>query len=254
MSERFTGQTVLVTGAGHGIGAATAMRFAAEGAALVVSDIDAEACSAVAERIRTTSGVAVAQACDVTQRESVESLVQRAVSDFGGLDVLVTCAGVIRDNLIFKMSDDDWSLVIDTHLRGTFHCAQAAQRAMVPRRRGKMVFLSSVSALGNRGQVNYSAAKAGIQGMTATLAIELGPFGINVNAVAPGFIETRMTEAVAARLGIDYAELKRAAAERAPLRRTGTPDDVAAVISFLCTQDASFITGQTITVNGGPRL
>ncbi|HVH65807.1 MAG TPA: 3-oxoacyl-ACP reductase FabG [Candidatus Acidoferrum sp.] len=253
MSGRFSGQTVLVTGAGHGIGAATAMRFAKDGAAVVVADIDANACSAVAEQIRAEQGVAVVQASDVTQRESVEALVQRAVSDVGHLDVLVTCAGVIRDNLIHKMSDDDWSLVIDTHLRGTYLCAQAAQRVMVPRRRGKMVFLSSVSALGNRGQINYSAAKAGIQGMTATLAIELGPFGINVNAVAPGFIETRMTEAVAQRMGIDYADLKRAAAERAPLRRTGRPDDIAAVISFLCSDDASFITGQTIYANGGPR-
>lgn len=253
MSGRFEGQTVLVTGAGHGIGAATVNRFAAEGAALVVSDIDADACAALAERIRGEDGKAIAHACDVTQRESVEALIQRAVSDFGGLDVLVTCAGVIRDNLIHKMSDADWSLVIDTHLRGTFLCAQAAQRVMVARRRGKMVFLSSVSALGNRGQANYSAAKAGIQGMTATLAIELGPLGINVNAVAPGFIETRMTEAVAARLGIDYEELKRAAAERAPLRRTGRPDDIAGVITYLCSDDASFITGQTIYANGGPR-
>lgn len=253
MSGRFEGQTVLVTGAGHGIGAATAKRFAVEGAAVVVSDVDGEACAAVAQRIQTDDGKAIAHAGDVTQRESVEALVARAVSDFGSLDVLVTCAGVIRDNLIHKMSDADWNLVIDTHLRGTFLCAQAAQRVMVPRRRGKMVFLSSVSALGNRGQVNYSAAKAGIQGMTATLAIELGPFGINVNAVAPGFIETRMTEAVAERMGIDYEALKRAAAERAPLRRTGRPDDIAGVITFLCSDDAGFITGQTIYANGGPR-
>ena len=253
MSGRFEGQTVLVTGAGHGIGAATAKRFAAEGAAVVVSDVDGDACAAVAEQIQAVDGKAIAHACDVTQRESVEALVARAVSDFAALDVLVTCAGVIRDNLIHKMSDADWSLVIDTHLRGTFLCAQAAQRVMVPRRRGKMVFLSSVSALGNRGQVNYSAAKAGIQGMTATLAIELGPLGINVNAVAPGFIETRMTEAVAARMGIDYEQLKRAAAERAPLRRTGRPEDIAGLITYLCSDDASFITGQTIYANGGPR-
>src|SRR6202035_944742 len=150
------------------------------------------------------------------------------------------------------MTDTDWDLVIDTHLKGTFLCAQAAQRVMVPARRGKMVFLSSNSALGNRGQVNYSAAKAGIQAMARTLAIELGPFNINVNAVAPGFIETRMTQAVAERTGIDYADLKKAAAERTPLRRIGRPEDIAGVVSFLCSDDASFVTGQTIYATGGP--
>jgi 3-oxoacyl-[acyl-carrier protein] reductase len=254
MSGRFDGRTVLVTGAGRGIGAATAVRFAAEGAAVVVSDLDAEPADAVASQIRAAGGRAIPQMCDVTDRASVEELVQRVVTEFGGLDVLVTCAGVIRDNLIHKMTDADWSLVIDTHVRGTFLCAQAAQRAMVPRRWGKMVFLSSVSALGNRGQVNYAAAKAAIQGMARTLAIELGPFGINVNAVAPGFIETRMTQATAERLGVDYGDLKRAAAERAPLRRTGLPEDIAGVITFLCSEDASFITGQTIYATGGPTM
>ena len=251
-TPRFDGRTVLVTGAGRGIGAATASRFAAEGAAVIVSDVDADPADEVARRITAEAGRAIASACDVTDRASVEALVQRAVSEFGGLDILVTCAGVIRDNLIHKMSDADWNLVIETHLRGTFLCAQAAQRAMVARRWGKMVFLSSISALGNRGQVNYSAAKAAIQGMARTLAIELGPLGINVNAVAPGFVETRMTQAVAERLGIDYADLKRAAADRAALRRIGRPEDIAGVITFLCSEDAGFITGQTIYATGGP--
>jgi 3-oxoacyl-[acyl-carrier protein] reductase len=254
MSGRFEGRSALVTGGGRGIGAATAMRFAAEGATVVISDLDFEPAEAVAARIRNEDGTALAVACDVTERLAVEALVNRAVKEYGGLDILVTCAGILRDNLIHKMTDTDWELVIDTHLKGTFLCAQAAQRVMVPARRGKMVFLSSNSALGNRGQVNYSAAKAGIQGIARTLAIELGPFNINVNAVAPGFIETRMTQAVAQRTGIDYEDLKRAAAERTPLRRIGRPEDIAGLITFLCSDDASFVTGQTIYATGGPTV
>ena len=252
MSGRFEGRTALVTGGGRGIGAASASRFAAEGATVVVSDLDREPAEAVAQAIRDAGGRALPVACDVTERSAVEALFSAAIQEFESVDVLVTCAGIIRDNLVHKMSDDDWDLVIDTHLRGTFLCAQAAQRLMVPRRFGKMVFLSSNSALGNRGQANYSAAKAGIQGMARTLAIELGPFNINVNAVAPGFVETRMTRAVAERTGIDYDALKKAAAERAALRRTGRPEDIAGVISFLCSEEASFVTGQTLYATGSP--
>ena len=252
MSGRFEGRTALVTGGGRGIGAASASRFAAEGAAVVVSDLDREPAEAVAQAIRDAGGRALPVACDVTERSAVEALFTAAIQEFESVDLLVTCAGIIRDNLVHKMSDDDWDLVIDTHLRGTFLCAQAAQRLMVPRRFGKMVFLSSNSALGNRGQANYSAAKAGIQGMARTLAIELGPFNINVNAVAPGFVETRMTRAVAERTGIDYDALKKAAAERAALRRTGRPEDIAGVISFLCSEEASFVTGQTLYATGSP--
>jgi 3-oxoacyl-[acyl-carrier protein] reductase len=252
MTGRFEGQTAWVTGGGRGIGAATAMRFAADGASVVISDLDLEPAEAVAAQIASQGLKALAVACDVTDRLAVQSLVDRAVATYGGLDMLVTCAGVLRDNLIHKMTDTDWDLVVDTHLKGTFLCAQAAQRVMVAARRGKMVFLSSNSAFGNRGQVNYSAAKAGIQGMARTLAIELGPFNINVNAVAPGFIETRMTQAVAQRTGIDYEDLKRAAAERTPLRRIGQPEDIAGIVTFLCSDDAGFVTGQTIYATGGP--
>ena len=252
MTGRFEGRTALVTGGGRGIGAATARRFAAEDARVVISDLDLEPAELVAAEVRRQGRLALAAACDVTDRPSVEALVERAVQEYGSLDILVTCAGILRDNLIHKMTDSDWDLVVDTHLKGTYLCAQAAQRAMVLARRGKMVFLSSNSALGNRGQANYSAAKAGIQGMARTLAIELGPFNINVNAVAPGFIETRMTKAVAERTGVDYEDLKRAAAERTPLRRIGRPQDIAGVISFLCSDDASFVTGQTIYATGGP--
>jgi 3-oxoacyl-[acyl-carrier protein] reductase len=243
----FKGKVVLVTGGGRGIGAATAQWFAKQGAKVAVSDMDAGPAEEVAKPI---SGLAIA--CDVTNREQVESMVKRTVSELGRLDVLVCCAGIIRDNLLFKMSDDDWDSVIDTHLKGTFFSARAAQSPMVDQKYGKMVFLSSTSALGNRGQTNYSTAKAGLQGMARTLAIELGPFNINVNAVAPGFIETRMTQQTAQRMGVDFEAFKVGAASQIPLRRVGQPEDVASVIGFLCSDESSFVSGQTVYVRGGP--
>jgi 3-oxoacyl-[acyl-carrier protein] reductase len=243
----FKDKVVLITGGGRGIGAATAQWFAKEGAKVAVSDLDEGPADEVAKPLK---GLAIA--CDVTNREQVESMVQRTVGELGRLDVLVCCAGIIRDNLIFKMTDDDWDSVIDTHLKGTFFSARAAQKPMVEQKYGKMVFLSSTSALGNRGQTNYSTAKAGLQGMARTLAIELGPFNINVNAVAPGFIETRMTQQTAQRMGVDFEAFKVGAASQIPLRRVGQPEDVASVIAFLCSDEASFVSGQTIYVRGGP--
>jgi len=202
------------------------------------------------EVAKPLKGLAIA--CDVTNRDQVEAMVSRTVSELGRLDVLVCCAGIIRDNLLFKMTDEDWDSVIDTHLKGTFFSARAAQKPMVEQKSGKMVFLSSTSALGNRGQTNYSTAKAGLQAMARTLAIELGPFNINVNAVAPGFIETRMTQQTAQRMGVDFEAFKVGAASQIPLRRVGQPQDVASVIGFLCSEEASFVSGQTIYVRGGP--
>jgi 3-oxoacyl-[acyl-carrier protein] reductase len=244
---RFKDKVALVTGGGRGIGAATAKLFASEGARVAVSDLDEAPAREVAEPI---GGLAVA--CDVSVRSDVEAMVARVTKELGGLDILVTCAGIIRDNLLFKMTDEDWDAVIDTHLKGTFLCARAAQASMVDRKYGKMVFLSSTSALGNRGQANYSAAKAGLQGMARTLAIELGPFNINVNTVAPGFVETRMTRATAERMGMDFETFKLGAASQIPLRRIGQPEDIAGVIAFLCSDESSFVSGQTIYVRGGP--
>ena len=244
--RRFEGTTALVTGGARGIGAATAERLAAEGAHVVVADFDEAAASETAERI---GGRAVR--CDVTSRSDVQAAVA-AAAESGRLDVLVTCAGIIRDNLIHKLSDDDWESVIATHLRGTFLAAQAAQRHMVEQQGGSMVLISSTSALGNRGQANYSAAKAGIQGLTKTLAIELGRFAVRVNCVAPGFIATAMTAQTAERMGVDFEDLQAAAAEQAPLKRVGQPEDVAGVVAFLCSDDAAYVTGQVIYVRGGP--
>ena len=246
---RFEGKVALVTGGGRGIGAATSELFAREGASVAVCDMDIGPAQEVAGPLGDR-GVAVA--CDVTKRTDVEAAVQKAVDSFGRLDILVACAGITRDNLVHKMTDDDWDGVINTHLKGTFLSAQAAQKVMVPKRYGKMVFLSSTSADGNRGQTNYSTAKAGLQGMARTLAIELGPFGINVNAVAPGFVETRMTEATARRMGVDWEDFKKAAAERTPVRRIGQPVDIANVIAFLCSDAAGFVSGQIIYARGGP--
>jgi 3-oxoacyl-[acyl-carrier protein] reductase len=246
---RFEGKVALVTGGGRGIGAATSELFARQGACVAVVDMDEGPAQEVAGPLGDRG---LALACDVSKRDQVEATIQRTVEGLGRLDILVCCAGITRDNLVHKMTDEDWDGVIDTHLKGTFLCAQAAQRHMVPQRYGKMVFLSSVSADGNRGQANYSTAKAGLQGMARTLAIELGPFGINVNAVAPGLVETRMTEATARRMGVDWEDFKKAAAERTPVRRVGQPIDIANVIAFLCSDESGFVTGQTIYARGGP--
>jgi 3-oxoacyl-[acyl-carrier protein] reductase len=245
---RFDGKTALVTGAARGIGAATATRLAAEGAKVVVADYDG---AGAAETAAAIDGKAVR--CDVTSPDDVEAAVAAALELGGSLDILVTCAGIIRDNLLFKMSDEDWDAVIDTHLKGSFLAARASQSHMVGQKSGKIVFVSSTSALGNRGQTNYSSAKAGLQGMTKTLAIELGPFNVNVNCVAPGFIATAMTEQTAERMGVPFEQFAEAVAAQTPLRRVGTPEDVAGTIAFLCSDDAAYVSGQVIYVAGGPR-
>jgi 3-oxoacyl-[acyl-carrier protein] reductase len=245
---RFDGKTALVTGGAKGIGAATAARLASEGATVVVADFDEATAQETAQAI---GGHAVR--CDVTSRDDVEAAVAAAVEQGGSLDILVTCAGIIRDNLLFKMSDEDWDAVIDTHLKGTFLAARAAQAHMTQQKSGKMVLISSTSALGNRGQTNYSTAKAGLQGMTKTLAIELGPFNVNVNCVAPGFIATDMTRQTAERMGVPFEQFTEAVAGQTPLRRVGVPEDVAGTIAFLCSEDAGYVSGQVIYVAGGPR-
>ncbi|MEU0517714.1 3-oxoacyl-ACP reductase FabG [Streptosporangium sp. NPDC006007] len=249
---RFARRVALVTGAAGGIGASVAELLAAEGAVVGVVDLNHAAAEKVATRLRGLGGEATSYACDVSDARSVDATVERLCQDHGRVDILVTCAGVLRDNLLFKMSDDDWRSVIDTHLTGTFNCARAVQRPMVAQRHGKMVFLSSDSAGGSRGQANYSAAKAGIEGLAKTLAIELGKFGVNVNAVAPGFVETEMTRATAQRIGLDYEEFKANSAAKAALGRVATPEDIARVIAFLASDDSAIMTGQVLLTRGSP--
>jgi 3-oxoacyl-[acyl-carrier protein] reductase len=250
---KLDGRVAFVTGAGRGIGAATALRLAEDGARVILADIDPEGCKQVAANIEKVGSQALAVSCNVADREAVESAVQQGVERFGRLDILVNNAGVLRDNLLFKMSDDDWDTVMNVHLKGAFLCSRAAQKYMVEQKYGRIISLSSVSALGNRGQANYSTAKAGLQGFTRTLAIELGPFGITANAVAPGFIDTEMTRATARRQGHDPQQVIEMASKSIPVRRVGQPRDVANVICFLASEESSYVTGQILYVAGGPR-
>jgi 3-oxoacyl-[acyl-carrier protein] reductase len=245
-------RVAIVTGSARGIGAATARRLAADGMAVAVLDLDEAACAGTVKEIEDAGGRALAVGADVSKSEQVQAAVERVAAELGGPAVLVNNAGVLRDNLLFKMSDSDWDTVLGVHLRGAFLMTRAAQKYMVEQRYGRIVNLSSSSALGNRGQVNYSAAKAGMQGLTKTLAIELGPFGITANAVAPGFIVTDMTAATAARLGVGFEDFQKNRAELIPVRRVGQPEDVANTISFLASEGAGFVSGQVIYVAGGP--
>src|SRR5262245_60843220 len=245
-------RVAIVTGAARGIGAATARRLAADGMAVAVLDLDPATCDGTVDAITAGGSRAFAVGADVSQADQVEAAVGKVVAELGPPAVLINNAGVIRDNLLFKMTEDDWDAVLGVHLRGAFLMSRAAQKHMVDQRFGRIVNLSSSSALGNRGQVNYSAAKAGMQGFTKTLAIELGPFGITANAVAPGFIVTDMTAATAARIGMPFEDFQAAAAGQIPVRRVGQPEDVAHVISFLCSEGAGFVSGQVLYVAGGP--
>ncbi|MDP2772944.1 MAG: 3-oxoacyl-ACP reductase FabG [Nocardioides sp.] len=252
---RFDGRVAVVTGAARGIGFGTATRFAEEGASVAIIDLDESAAAEAAAKLPVADGAkAVGIGADVSNGDSVDAAVARVVAELGGIHILVNNAGITRDNLLFKMSEDDWDLVMNVHLKGAFLMTKAAQKHFVEQKYGKILNLSSVSALGNRGQANYSAAKMGVQGFTRTLGIELGPFGINANAIAPGFIATEMTDATAARLKMDVDEFRALNAEANPVRRVGFPEDIAAAAAFLCSDEASYITGQTLYVDGGAKL
>ena len=233
-------RTAIVTGAARGIGAAIARRFAQDGMQVAVLDLDEAACADTVKAIQSAGGEALAVGANVAE-------------ELGAPTVLVNNAGIIRDNMLFKMSVDDWDAVMGVHLRGAFLMCRAAQKHMVEAEFGRIVNLSSVSALGNRGQVNYSAAKAGMQGFTKTLAIELGRYNVTANAIAPGFIETEMTAQTAERVGVPFEQFKEMAAKQIPVARVGQPEDIAHTASFLCSEGAGFVSGQVIYVAGGPR-
>jgi 3-oxoacyl-[acyl-carrier protein] reductase len=248
-----TGRVAIVTGAARGIGAATAQRLAADGFAVAVLDLKEDDGRDTVTAIEAAGGRALAVGADVGDGEQVRLAVDRVAAELGPPVVLVNNAGVTRDNLLFKMTDADWDVVMHVHLRGSFLMTRAVQKHMTEAGWGRIVNLSSTSALGNRGQVNYSTAKAGLQGFTKTLAIELGRFGITANAVAPGFIVTDMTRATAERIGEEWEPYVQKRAAAIPVARAGQPEDIAHTVSFLVSEGAGFVSGQVIYVAGGPR-
>jgi 3-oxoacyl-[acyl-carrier protein] reductase len=243
-------KVALVTGGAQGIGAAVAKRLAVDGARVAVLDLNEQAARSTASEIVEGGGIAIGIGADVCDRTQVQAAVDRVVSELGALHILVNNAGVTRDNLLFKMTDDDWSTVMAVHLRGAFLASQIAQKHMVDAKYGRIISMSSASALGNRGQANYAAAKAGIQGFTKTLAVELGPFGITSNSIAPGFIATAMTEATATRLGITIDEMRASIAAAAPVRRAGVVDDISHAVAFFAAEESGYISGQVLYVDG----
>ncbi|MEU1524005.1 SDR family oxidoreductase [Nocardia rhamnosiphila] len=249
MAERIA----VVSGAARGIGAAIAKRLASDGLQVGVLDLDEAACAETVSAIENAGGKAIALGADVSKEDSVNAAVERLAGELGAPTVVVNNAGVLRDNLLFKMSVDDWDTVLGVHLRGAFLLTRAAQKYMVEQKWGRIVNMSSTSALGNRGQVNYSAAKAGMQGFTKTLAFELGKYGVTANAIAPGFIVTDMTAATAARVGVDFEDFQKGAAAQIPVNRVGYPEDIAHTASFLVSEGAGFVSGQVVYVAGGPK-
>jgi 3-oxoacyl-[acyl-carrier protein] reductase len=250
MTER---RVAIVTGGARGIGAGVARRLSQEGLAVAVLDLDESASKLIADEIVSFGGTATGIGADVSDEQAVDEAVARIDAELGSPTVLVNNAGIIRDNLLFKMGTDDWDAVMNVHLRGAFLMTRAVQAYMTEERWGRIVNLSSTSALGNRGQANYAAAKAGIQGFTKTLAIELGKFGITANAIAPGFIETEMTQATAKRIGLSFEDLKSNAAKDIAVARTGRPEDIAHAAAFFVSERAGFVSGQVLYVAGGPQ-
>jgi 3-oxoacyl-[acyl-carrier protein] reductase len=244
--KRFENQIAIVTGAGRGIGEAIAKRFAEEGAKVACVSRSEANSSKVAEAINAAHpGSARAYAVDVADKKAVAETAAKIVADFGRVDILVNNAGVTRDGLAMRMSEEDWDIVIDTNLKGAFNFIQGVMRPMIKQRAGRIINISSVAGLtGNAGQANYSASKAGLLGLTKTLARELASRNINVNAVAPGFIKTDMTEVLpdAVKTGVQSS---------IPLGRFGEPEDIASAVAFLASPEAAYITGQILTVDGG---
>lgn len=247
-------RSAIVTGAARGIGAGVALRLAEDGFDVAVIDLDERSTAQTVAQVQAKGRRALGIGLDVADEAAVAAGVAQVAETLGAPTVLVNNAGVTRDNLLFKMTTEDWDTVMNVHLRGSFLMARACQEHMVAAQWGRIVNLSSTSALGNRGQANYSAAKAGLQGFTRTLAIELGRYGVTVNAIAPGFIATAMTEATAARLGVAFEDMVKAASANIPVRRVGQPEDIAQAVSFFVDERSSFVNGQILYVSGGPNV
>ncbi len=243
---RLGGRSALVTGAGQGLGEAIAMRLAREGAAVMVNDLDPAGAERTVAAIREAGGRAVAFAGSVADPDTVERLVDATVAELGGLDVLVNNAGITRDKILPKMTIEDFDAVVNLNLRGTFLCCKFATPHMVHGRWGRVVNMSSRAHLGNKGQVNYSASKAGVIGLSKSLALELGKFGVTVNCIAPGIIATPGVTGLP-----HYEQLVERVAPTLPIPRLGEPEDVAGVAAFLASDDAAYVTGEVIHVSGG---
>ncbi|TAA73408.1 SDR family oxidoreductase [Planococcus salinarum] len=253
MMGNFEGRTALVTGGSRGIGREIAERFAREGANVAIIDINEEALTAAKDELEAKGYSVYVKVASVTDRDQIEQAMEEVNARFGSIDILVNNAGVIRDNMLFKMTDDDWTTVMDVHLNGAFFATRAAQKYMIENKYGRIINISSTSALGNRGQANYSTAKAGLQGFTKTLAFELGKFGVTANSVAPGFIETDMTKATAERMGVPFDGFVQANVAGIPVGRSGKPEDIANAVAFFADERSSFVSGQVLYVAGGPK-
>lgn len=251
--KAFENQIAVITGAAKGIGFAIGKELANKGTHVCLLDLDEEGLRQAEQELKSSGVSHESAVVDITEEDEVKQFFSRLGERHGRIDILVNNAGITKDNLIYKMTSEDWIKVTDVHLKGSFLCSKYAQEWMVKNKYGRIINLSSVSALGNRGQANYAAAKAGIQGFTKTLAIELGKFNITVNAIAPGFIVTDMTKSVAKRMNISFDELKEAKVNKIPVKRAGEPADIANAVCFFASPSSSFVSGQVLYVAGGPK-